>query len=87
MPVRLSSSSPNAEGTAWSPTAELMLQFDMPNGVSVEVIGRVDAAADWSIIETVNYDDDKFLRVAQVPFLNVRLKGTPGSLVRVWSDS
>ena len=54
--------------------------------VTVDVMARVDAAAEWQLVDTVS-SSDRFARFAAVPFVKLAYKGNKqGKSVKVWTS-
>lgn len=84
--IRLQSSEQTHTSEAWQPTGETLLQLKTElSSVRVEVQSRLDAAAEWVTVSSLNSRSNAMARLAQVPFMRLVLKGNQsGKTVTVW---
>lgn len=86
--IRLQSSNAAFTSDVWEPAGETLLQIKADSSApSVDVEARVQADAPWQVIDTLHKVSRPIVRLAQMPFLRLTLKGNgAGEAVSVWDS-
>lgn len=91
MTERFNSTAASGESAAFSPAGEIILQLKAEDPrAKVDVKARVDNAADWETVATLDrvVNDNKFVRLPKFPYLKLEIiRNTVGKIVSVRDDS
>lgn len=87
MTERLNVTTETGESAVFSPGGEFTVQVKAAHsGARFDVLGRVDAAADWEVVGTVS-TSEKFGHFADMPFVKIGLRGNlAGSSAKAWTS-
>jgi hypothetical protein len=88
MAVRIDVTTATAESASFSPTDDFIVQKTALHPSAVfDVMARVDANADWMLLESLNADEN-FARFAKMPFVKIVLReNLSGKAAKAWTDA
>lgn len=86
MAIRLDVTTATGEGQSFSPAEDFIVQVTGAQGALFDVFARVDAAADWALLGTID-PNVKFDRFAKMPFVKIAVRDNKvGTAAKAWTD-
>ncbi len=87
MTERLNVTTSTGEGAAFEPGGDFTVQVEAEYaGALFDVLGRVDAAASWLLLGTLQ-PADRFARFADIPFAKIAVReNIAGKSAKAWTS-
>ena len=89
MTEQLNTTSANDESLVFSPAGEFYVQVSASLATTVfDIMARVDANADWLVIDTLSTATDTIGRYAALPFMKIAVRSNvAGNAAKAWTNT